>query len=274
MARRRKLEQLTDFKRALTQKYGLGEGAEYKPWIRVQDVNSQGHSGKIKGIKSGRTHHTLSEQESCFFYLAEYSDLVIDIREQFPLLPLDLSIKISKTLDVVHPKHPSSKVPISMTTDFLLTCRDGNNKWYEAVAVKPEEGLGDKRAAEKLDIERVWRELLGVPFHVFSKTKDTQIQSQNVQWVTSPLRQNHHQLDRHLYTEGKQLLSSGTALVSDICESFNINLGVTENKAILLLKSLISNKEIVVALHRPIAETGIVEIQELRALGRSQQNAS
>lgn len=258
MARRRKLEQFADFKRALKQKYGLGEGPDYKPWIRVQDVNSQGHSGKIEGFKSGRTHHTLSEQESCFFYLAEYSDLVIDIREQFPLLPLDLSIKISKTLGVEHPKHPSSKVPIIMTTDFLLTCRDGNNEWYEAFAVKPEEGLSDTRAAEKLDIERVWWELLGVPFHVFSKTKDNQIKSKNVQWVTSPLRQNHHQLDRHLYTEGKQLLSSGTALVSDICENFNINLGITENEAILLLKFLITSKEIIVDLNRPIAETGVL----------------
>ncbi|MEZ9440783.1 TnsA endonuclease N-terminal domain-containing protein [Vibrio atlanticus] len=128
MAGRRKLEKLADFKRALKQSYGLGEGANYTPWIRVQDVKSHGHSGKIEGIKSGRTHHTLSEQESCFFYLAEFSDSVIDIREQFPLLPLSLSLKIAQSLGIEHPKHPKhpiTKDPVIMTTDFLLTCSDG-----------------------------------------------------------------------------------------------------------------------------------------------------
>ncbi len=47
-----------------------------------------GHSGKIDGIKSGRIHYTLFEQEFCFLYLAEFSDSVVDIREQFPLFPI------------------------------------------------------------------------------------------------------------------------------------------------------------------------------------------
>ena len=88
MSRGRKLEDLADFQRALRNKYGLGEGDSYKPWLRVQDVRSQGNSGKIQGIKVNREHHMLSEHESCFFYIAEFCDSVIDIREQFPLLPL------------------------------------------------------------------------------------------------------------------------------------------------------------------------------------------
>lgn len=72
----KKTSKLAGFKRALKQKYGFFEGANYTPWIRVQDVKSHGHSGKIDGIKSGRTHHTLSEKETCFFYLAEFSDSI------------------------------------------------------------------------------------------------------------------------------------------------------------------------------------------------------
>ena len=98
MASRRKLESLPDFQRQLRNKYGLGERENYKPWLRVQDVNSHGNSAKIDGIKVSRVHHTLSEHETSFFYLAEFSDSVIDIREQFPLLPLDLSIKIAQSL--------------------------------------------------------------------------------------------------------------------------------------------------------------------------------
>lgn len=73
MGRRRKLEALTDFQRALKNKYGLGEGDSYKPWLRVQDVRSRGNSGKIQSIKVNREHHMLSEHESCFFYIAKLS---------------------------------------------------------------------------------------------------------------------------------------------------------------------------------------------------------
>ena len=191
MAARRKLEKLADFQRALKQGYGLGEGPTYIPWIRVQDVKSCGNSGKIEGIKSGRAHHTLSEQESCFFYLAEFSDSVIDIREQFPLLPLSHSVRVSDLLEVKHPQHPISKDPIIMTTDFLLTCKDEKKLWYEAVCVKPSEKLSDKRVAEKLDIERVWWEMLGVPFHIFSMTELNQIKSKNIQWITDAKRKGY-----------------------------------------------------------------------------------
>lgn len=58
--------------------------------------------------KTGRVHHTLSEHESSFF-LAEFSDTIIDIREQFPLIPLDLSTKIAQLLGVGHPVIAYSK---------------------------------------------------------------------------------------------------------------------------------------------------------------------
>ncbi len=44
MARGRKLENLEDFKRALKGQYGIGTGKDYKPWLRVQSVNSKGHA--------------------------------------------------------------------------------------------------------------------------------------------------------------------------------------------------------------------------------------
>ncbi|MEH0389299.1 MULTISPECIES: TnsA endonuclease N-terminal domain-containing protein [Vibrio] len=274
MAGRRKLEKLADFKRALKQKYGLGEGANYTPWIRVQDVKSQGHSGKIDGIKSGRTHHTLSEQETCFFYLAEFSDSVTDIREQFPLLPLTLSLKISKLLDVEHPKHPITKEPIIMTTDFLLTCSDGKRIWYEAVSVKPSEKLSDKRTAEKLDIERVWWELLGVPFHVFCLSELNQIKSKNIQWITDPQRKKYSSPSNKVREEAKRLLTVGTMQLSDVCDMFSDQIGISNDDALILLKYLIADKEVTVDLARPIVLSGMIEIIQVKMDGKSQQYAS
>ncbi|HDY9108846.1 TnsA endonuclease N-terminal domain-containing protein [Klebsiella michiganensis] len=269
MAGRRKLEKLADFKRALKQKYGLGEGANYTPWIRVQDVKSHGHSGKIDGIKSGRTHHTLSEQETCFFYLAEFSDSVTDIREQFPLLPLTLSLKISQLLDIEHPKHPITKDPIIMTTDFLLTCSDGKRIWYEAVTVKPSEKLSDKRTAEKLDIERVWWELLGVPFHVFCLSELNQIKSKNIQWITDPKRKNYSSPSNKVREEAKRMLTVGTMQLSDVCDTLSHQVGMSNDDALILLKYLIADKEVIVDLARPIVLSGMIEIVQVKMDGKS-----
>lgn len=89
MGRGRKLETFKDYSRALKGKYGLGEGKNYKPWLRVQDVKSKGIRSQIYGRKTQRIHHLLSSIESQLFYLNEFSDSVIDIREQFPLLPVN-----------------------------------------------------------------------------------------------------------------------------------------------------------------------------------------
>jgi hypothetical protein len=274
VARRRKLEQLADFKRALKQEFGLGDGANYTPWIRVQDVKSHGQSGKIDGIKSGRTHHTLSEQESCFFYLAEFSDSVIDIREQFPLLPLSHTLKISTLLDVVHPKHPITKDPVIMTTDFLLTCNDGERIWYEAVSVKPSEKLSDKRTAEKLDIERVWWELLGVPFHIFCLSEVNQVKSKNIQWITDPKRKQFLSPSHVVREKAKSLLIIGTMQLIDICDMFSQQFGISHDDALTLLKYLIADKEVIVDLARPIVLSGMIEIIQVKLDRKLREYAS
>lgn len=64
---------------------GKGAGADYKPWLTVQDVPSTGRSTRLLGIHTGRTHHLLSDIERSLFYRLDWEDSVVDIREQFPL---------------------------------------------------------------------------------------------------------------------------------------------------------------------------------------------
>lgn len=79
---------------------GTGIGSEYKPWLNIQDVASMGRSTRLKGIKTNRQHEFLSDLERNYFYLTEYSDFVVDIREQFPLLPLEETIVIADELGI------------------------------------------------------------------------------------------------------------------------------------------------------------------------------
>lgn len=81
---------------------GSGIGAEYKPWLHIQDVSSLGRSTRLRGIKTTRQHEFLSDLERNYFYLTEYSDSFIDIREQYPLLPLEETIIIANELGIKH----------------------------------------------------------------------------------------------------------------------------------------------------------------------------
>ncbi len=52
---------------------------------------------------------------------------MIDIREQFPLIPLDKTLYIAQKLGIKHSTDPKNKLPIIMTTDMLLTVKQEEN---------------------------------------------------------------------------------------------------------------------------------------------------
>lgn len=71
---------------------GQGTASEYKPWIYIHDFSSNGIVSRVKGMTIGRIHHLLSNQELWYFYLLDWSEKTIDIREQFPLSELEDAI--------------------------------------------------------------------------------------------------------------------------------------------------------------------------------------
>lgn len=136
---------------------GQGHGSDYKPWINIQDVPSLGRVSRIKGIKTNRQHEFLSDLERNFFYLLEYSNNVVDIREQFPLLPLEETQYIATSLGVQHPRIKENNQDIVMTTDFLITLRRPDGSTYDvARTIKPKDDLINRRVIEKFEIERVY----------------------------------------------------------------------------------------------------------------------
>src|SRR3546814_5272440 len=80
-----------------------------------------GRSWKIQGVKIDRIHHLLSDLERAYFLLCEFSEDVVDIREQYPLLPVESTQAIARAIGVRYPKYKTTSVPMVMTTDFLLS---------------------------------------------------------------------------------------------------------------------------------------------------------
>lgn len=77
---------------------GMGIGLDYKPWLKIQDFSSSGRSTRLKGITIPRQYEFLSDLERTYFHLSEHSDYVVEIREQYPLLPLEETSYPSETL--------------------------------------------------------------------------------------------------------------------------------------------------------------------------------
>jgi len=270
----RKLESLQDYQRALKNKYGIGEGFDYKPWLRIQDVKSHGTRSLIFGRKSQREHHMMSSIESELFYLAEFSDSVVDIREQFPILPLNYTQRVASILGIKHPIHPKTKEPVIMTTDQLLTTDSPQGISYHAVSVKPESESGKQRVLEKIDIERVCWELIGVKFTYFTGNDLTKVQSRNLDWATAPFRENpiifsSDQVDSALIT-----INIGQCFFEELCNqliSMNI---ASHDEAQLLIRYLIGEKYIDVDLSSNIPETGILDIKSVALAQRGVMNGS
>ncbi|HAS6026913.1 TnsA endonuclease N-terminal domain-containing protein [Vibrio vulnificus] len=261
MGRGRKLESLKDFERALKNKYGIGQGAEYKPWLMIQDVKSKGTRSLIYGRKSQRNHHMMSSIESEHFYLAEFSNSVVDIREQFPLFPLNFTQKVAKTLGVEHPKHPKTGDPIIMTTDQLLTIQSSQGRSFHAVSVKPEDESDDLRVLEKLDIERVCWELLGVKFSYFTGNDLTRVQSSNLHWATSPFRENPKTFSSEQVGCALSTITIGQLFIEDLCNQL-VSMNIASNDdALLLVRYLIADKLIDVDLSTNISESGLLDVK-------------
>ncbi|CAM4438685.1 MULTISPECIES: heteromeric transposase endonuclease subunit TnsA [Pseudoalteromonas] len=262
MARGRRLASIEDFNRSLKKKYGIGTQEAYKPWLRIQDVNSKGKKSTAFGRKIKRYHHFLSGRESEFFYIAEFSDSVIDIREQFPLLPLTLSQKVASAIGVPHPIVTGTDVPNIMTTDFLLTRQCAGDTSFHAISVKPDEKL-TQRISEKLDIERVIWELLGIKFSFFTGNEITKAQAANIKWATSPFRSGAVDITQADIEIALGALSKGKYLLSQLCSELNLSLKGRGVDGLYVLRYLIAEKYIHVDLDYSIVTSNTIEILSL-----------
>jgi len=263
MSRGRRLKSYQDYEQALSKGVGSGHMQDYQPWLRVQDVKSHGNRSVVFGLKTMRAHHFMSIIESDFFYQAEFNDSVIDIREQFPLLPLNLTEKIASHIAVKHPIVIGVSGPpvlYVMTTDFLLTIKepDGGIK-YKAFAVKPD-GVPTVRVAEKLEIERLFWALHGIEFKVYIGSELNRIISKNISWATSALRMDASCHDHLPYQEVASALVPGDHIIEALCSSQARKFNVEYSDILTVIQLLIARKFIQVDLTTPILEVGVLRV--------------
>ncbi len=166
-------------------KEGRGQGTlqDYKPWLTVRDVPSHGRSSRDKGWKTGRTHHFLSMLELLYYFILEWSSMVTDIREQYPLLPIDDTLAIADSLGIKHPTHPKTKEPVVLTTDFYISLRNESGSFEHTRTVKYAKDLSNRRTLEKLEIERRYWEVRGIDWGIVTEQEIPTELAKNVDFL-------------------------------------------------------------------------------------------
>src|SRR4051812_20821159 len=100
MSRRRFKSTPESIAKRIAEGRGQGVGLNYLPWHEVQDFPSRGVIHRPFGLKTGRVHHLFSDLEFTVFLIYDLLTRIIDIREQFPLLPLEETLEIAKKIKV------------------------------------------------------------------------------------------------------------------------------------------------------------------------------
>ena len=163
----------------IKERRGQGSGANYKPWLRIHEVPSQGLSHRIYSFKTKRTHHLLSNLELGVFLTLDWMDHVQDIREQYPLLR-DETIEIASTNGI---KHPNIRgINQVMTSDFLI---DSSSHKQFVIQVKPLSELSDPRTIEKLEIERRYWVSKDIPWYIITEKELNPTVLDNIKWLYS-----------------------------------------------------------------------------------------
>ena len=153
----------------LKEKRGMGRGKDYRPWLEPHEFGSNGRAHRIRGWIIDRSYSFMSDGEVRCFMLMQMKKGVVDIREQYPLLPLALTEVIAEEIGVSHPPKNKKKKTV-MTTDLVVTFFDKEKGLYEvAIAVKTKEQLKNPRTLEKLSLEEEYWKRLGVKFVVVTE---------------------------------------------------------------------------------------------------------
>lgn len=159
MAKRRYSIDESKITRLIKKGRGQGELANYRPWLVIQDLSSRGLSSRQPGRITNRLHHLFSEGELGLFLMLDWSDRVVDIREQYPL-DREETRRIAREMGISHPADTKTRCDIVMTTDFLIDLRnDRGGITQHARSFKLTKELDKPRALEKQELERrYWSE--------------------------------------------------------------------------------------------------------------------
>ncbi len=240
----------------LKQGRGQGHGESYKPFLTVRDVPSQGLCHRIKGYKTNRTHHFLSNLERDYFHILEWSPIVVDIREQYPL-ELAETLSISERLGIRHPADPKTKEPVIMTTDFLIDFLVEGGRSQKARSIKMSSDLSSGRTIEKQEIERTYWTERKIDWGIVTELDIPRTLTKNIQWIHNAMvpgggpdmsPQMMVQAEIALFDQ----MQDSRMSMAEAASAVDALLGLKPGTGLFLVRYLIATRQWIVDLAAPI----------------------
>lgn len=244
-------------KRFIKEGRGQGQGKDYKPWLTAHDVPSTGRITRVTGWRTGRIRHFLSDHETRLFYLLEWANNVVDIREQYPLLERDITQRIAEEIGVRHPTDPSTGVPVVLTTDVLISLLIDGKLIEVARTVKPADKLNDLRVIEKLEIERRYWEAKGVDWGIITEKEIPKVLAKNIEiihpfyWLEPTTELDIPHL-LSLASKLKRRLQGATGSIIQVADDLDTEMNLSEGTSLYLFKHLVARKEILLDMTRKL----------------------
>ncbi|WP_051556553.1 heteromeric transposase endonuclease subunit TnsA [Alkalihalobacterium bogoriense] len=249
-------------KRLIKEGYGQGEGVNYKPFIDVFRVSTKGRATRVKGWKSQRVHHFLSDSETRYFYLLEFDDEVIDIREHYPLIQ-DMD-KVMPNLDEQLKKrlfNQRTGEPLILTTTFLVTKKDHTDSVsHFARSIKDYRQLENAQVIERFEIQRRYWSEKGIDYGIVTNKEIPKVFAKNIEYIHSSYSLHEYGIDieqQQLYSDVllHLLIQAGKTQVNEILTHFDREVNVEKGTGLLLFKHLIATKRLMVDMTNAISLT-------------------
>lgn len=237
--------------------FGLGRGKYYEPFIRIHEFGNKGRSHRILGWKTGRVHHLLSDVELYFFLIKQWDENCFDIREQYPLLPIEDTISIAKDFGIKHPALKNKEGDeVVMTTDFVLTVQNGNLVEDIIRTIKPNTDLSD-RTIDKFRIEKEFFNSKGYDWGVVTMDKINIVKARNIYYIYNSYFWDErydltdYQLSKYIYEFSNMLLKNNYEVLYTI-EEFTKFKKWIEGEGLVFFKYLLAHKIIETNLDKPL----------------------
>lgn len=233
--------------------YGEGEGADYKPWLTLRSFGSRGMARRIHGRTVDRVHHLFSNWERDCFVLLDWNNAVTDIREQYPLHPLEETLEIAAELGYAHPEAQRKRdgvravVPVVMTSDFRVTLDGAAGLPEVVISVKQLGELSDEWTLEKLEIERCYWERREVPWVIVTERELPRVLVDNLAFLAAHREEEGHAVplarrEEALAVVSAELARAPTEPTASVCAGCDARLGLVPGASLALVWHALATK--------------------------------
>lgn len=254
MAKRKRATTKKVIARRIKEKRGVGTGSNYKPWLNIHDVPSIGMVTRTMSETTGRIHHLMSENlEFAYHITLEWSKMVKDIREQYPLLPIEESQSIAEETGITYPVDPKTREPIVLTTDFLITIADDKGLREVARTLKHSNKL-TKRQLEKFEIERRFYQKRGIDWGVVTENDINYDLVNNIKWIRRAKSLQDIDIDPEKIKIVEpylfEALSRSWRPTSLVCEEVDLKFGLRPGGCLFIVRYMIANRKWLIEMTR------------------------